>query len=260
MKAEDIPLNRYLASCGLGPRRYCDNLIREGRVYVNGDAAVPGMRIHTGKDSVTVDDKSVFPPPEYIYILLNKPKGYLVSDFDPEGRHLAKDLLPDFKMRLFPVGRLDYQTEGAILYTNDGVWANKIAHPRHEIPKTYLAKVRGIPSKAVLDMWIRGIRTEGRLLKALSVRIEKRTAKNVWLRITLSGGVNRQIRRMGLATGHPVVKLVRISIGSVSVEKIPPGSFRHLTPSEIRRLADPQQPSKTRSTKRKSVKFHKNRT
>ncbi|MBN1879967.1 rRNA pseudouridine synthase [bacterium] len=246
----DYPLVRFLATTGFGSRRSCDDLIKSGRVKVNGDTAGHGIRIQPGVDIVTVDDEKVDLPPIFIYLLLYKPKGYLVSDSDPENRPLAKDLLPDFNMRLFPVGRLDFQTEGAILYTNDGLFANDIAHPRNSIPKTYLAKVRNIPARETLIRWRKGIRDDNQLLKALDVSIEKTTHQNAWLRVTLTGGANRQVRRMGKATGHPVVKLIRLSIGNLAIGTLKPGEYRELTTREINGLKHYQPTDRERSTAR----------
>jgi 23S rRNA pseudouridine2605 synthase len=242
-KTPDIPLVRYLAMTGYGSRRLCDHLIGEGRVSVNSNKANHGMRVIPGKDIVRIDDEPVDYPPVFIYLLLNKPKGVLVSDSDPENRPLAKNLLPDFKLRLFPVGRLDFQTEGAIIFTNDGLFTNKIAHPRNNIPKTYLAKVRNIPDPSTLKRWITGIRDKNQVLKAIDVRIEKTTHQNAWLRVTLTGGVNRQVRRMGIATGHPVVKLIRLSIGDLELGTLQPGDCRELTRKEIKSLMNYRQES-----------------
>ncbi len=233
-RTADIPLVRYLALTGQGSRRTCDNLILQGRVQVNGVIARPGMRVVPNIDTVRLDNETIDYPPVFIYLLLYKPKGYLVSDFDPENRPLAKKFLPDYGMRLFPVGRLDFQTEGAILYTNDGLFANRIAHPRNRIHKTYLAKVRNIPTAATLQRWTRGIRDQKQILKAFDVRIEKTTKQNAWLRVILTGGVNRQVRRMGEATGHPVVKLIRLSVGTIDLGSLKPGQYRELYPSEVK--------------------------
>lgn len=232
----DIPLVRYLAMTGFGARRVCDDLIKTGRVRVNGAGAEPGVRVTPGVDLVQIDGNTVEYPPVFIYILLYKPRGYLVSDSDPENRPLAKNLLPNYSMRLFPVGRLDFQTEGAILYTNDGLFANRIAHPRNQIPKTYLAKVRNIPTETTLQRWRNGIRDQKQLLRALDVQKEKITRRNAWLKVTLTGGVNRQVRRMGTATGHPVVKLIRLSIGHLDLGALNPGDHRELHPKEINAL------------------------
>jgi 23S rRNA pseudouridine2605 synthase len=232
----DIPLVRFLAMTGFGSRRVCDDLIKTSRVRVNDALAGHGVRVTPGVDHVQIDGKTVEYPPVFLYILLYKPRGYLVSDSDPENRPLAKNLLPDYAMRLFPVGRLDFQTEGAILYTNDGLFANRIAHPRNQIPKTYLAKVRNIPTEATLQRWRSGIRDQKQLLRALDVKIEKITRRNAWLKVTLTGGVNRQVRRMGTATGHPVVKLIRLSIGHLNLGSLNPGDHRELHPKEIHSL------------------------
>lgn len=253
---ESIPLVRFLAMAGHGSRRHCDSLITSGYVTVNDTVAGPGTRVVPGRDVVKVRGEVAAEPPVYIYLLLNKPKGYLVSDSDPENRPLAKDLLPDFKMRMFPVGRLDFQTEGAILFTNDGLWADAIAHPRNRIPKTYLAKVRNIPTRSTLDRWLKGVRDKGQTLKASRVSIEKVTKKNAWLKITLTGGANRQVRRMGRSTGHPVVKLIRLSIGSVDIGTLKPGESRELNPREIKQLKnpDPPQPAPARQRSDRAVK------
>jgi 23S rRNA pseudouridine2605 synthase len=243
------PLVRYLAACGYGSRRTCDNLILTGQVKINGEIAQPGSRVNPFKDSVTVNGQSAELPPETVYILLNKPRGYLVSASDPEGRPLAKDLLPEIGTRLFPVGRLDFQTEGAILFTNDGLWANNVAHPRNEISKTYMAKVRGIPTVETLEKWRRGVRDKGELLRAREVKIDRITRKNAWLKVTLTGGVNRQVRRMGKASGHPVVKLMRIAVGPVELASMPSGHFRYLHTWEVKMLLQSDSSEKSRPTR-----------
>lgn len=250
MLEREILLVRYLASSGLGSRRHCDRLIADKKVTVNGETAALGQRINPGKDRVLVDDIPVESAPENIYILLNKPRGCLVSDRDPEGRPLAKDLLPEFGMRLFPVGRLDFQTEGALLMTNDGIWANKISHPRNQILKKYLAKVRNLPTMATLKRWETGFTDQGQFLKAFSAKIYSRTKKNAWIEVLLTGGVNRQVRRMGTKTGHPVVKLIRTSVGPVELGNLAPGKFRYLTPTEIRGLMKPMTVKSPRQAKR----------
>ena len=237
----EIPLVRFLTLAGVGSRRHCDRLIKEGHVQINDRPAGLGDRVNEANDRILVDGIPVQTAPEMLYILLNKPKGYLVSNSDNEGRPLAKDLLPDLGMRLFAVGRLDFQTEGALLFTNDGLWANKIAHPRNRIIKTYLAKVRKIPSPQVLQKWTDGIYDHKQFMRAESVSIEKTTGSNAWLKVMLSGGVNRQVRRMGLATGYPVSKLIRIAIGSIELKNLKPGEWRYLSPAEIRALQQPGQ-------------------
>ncbi|MCD4655754.1 rRNA pseudouridine synthase [bacterium] len=235
-KNVEKPLVRFLSQAGFGSRRHCDNLIANGVVTVNSEIAQTGCRVRPGNDTIKVKGEIAEEPPVLLYLLLNKPKGYLVSDSDPENRLLAKDLLPDFHMRMFPVGRLDFQTEGAILYTNDGIWANDIAHPSNTVPKTYLAKVRNIPSRSTLQRWTTGINDQGQLLKARSISIERTTGKNAWLLVTLTGGANRQVRRMGQATGHPVVKLIRLSIGGIELGTLTPGESRELTAKEIKSI------------------------
>ena len=236
----EIPLVRFLTLAGIGSRRYCDRLIKDGHVSINGKKAELGDRVNEVKDRILVDNIPIQTAPEMLYLLLNKPRGYLVSNSDSEGRPLAKNLLPDLGMRLFAVGRLDFQTEGALLFTNDGIWANKIAHPRNRIIKTYLAKVRKIPPPAVLQKWIDGIYDHKQFMRAEQVKIEKSTGNNAWLRVMLSGGVNRQVRRMGLATGYPVSKLIRIGIGPIELKDLKPGQYRYLTASEIRTLQNPE--------------------
>ena len=236
--ALEMPLIRYLAMSGIGSRRFCDKLIQEGRVSVNGIVAGNAVRIIPDKDRILIDGAPTLLAPEMLYILLNKPRGFIVSDNDPEGRPLARTLLPEIGMRLFPVGRLDFQTEGAILFTNDGIWANKIAHPRNKIPKMYLAKVRHVPRKEELEQWTRGIKDQGQILRAERVELDHVTRANAWSKVTLTGGVNRQVRRMGDASGFPVVKLIRIAIGDIQLGTLKSGENRFLTPREVRSLTD----------------------
>ncbi len=241
---EKIPVVRFLALSGMGSRRECHEMIQSKRVTVNDQPADSGTPVDPDKDSVKIDGEVIAASTEFIYILLNKPRGYLVSDSDPEGRPLAKDLLPDFGVRLFSVGRLDFQSEGMLLFTNDGLWADRIAHPRNRVLKTYLAKVRNVPSPETLRRWITGIRQDRQIMKAEDVRIHKTTGQNAWLLVTLSGGVNRQVRRMGRATGHPVVKLLRIAVGNVFLGDLPPAHFRFLEPREIKALRHPHRTPK----------------
>lgn len=236
MTNRDIPLVRFLAQAGFGSRRQCDKMIKERKVTVNGVIANLGTRIVIEEDQILVAGQPAKFITNFIYIMLNKPKGYLVSDQDPKNRRLANTLLPDLGPRLFSVGRLDFQTEGLILFTNDGIWANKIAHPRNQITKTYHAKVRNIPTESTLKKWRAGIKDNKELLKVKDISIIDTTKLNAWLKIVLSGGMNRQIRRMGTKTGHPVTKLKRVAIGNLELGSLKIRNYRHLTKHEIKQL------------------------
>lgn len=232
-----IRLNRYIASTGVASRRAADELISSGKVTVNGRQAELGMLVDPRTDSVKVGGKLISPPAlDFLYLLLYKPRGYLCSRSDPSGRPLVNDLLAEYKgRRLFTVGRLDLNSEGLILLTDDGEFAAKVGHPSSGPQKTYEVRVRGVPSDATLAKLTSGITLDGRRAAVKSARLIK-ARKNSWVEITLKEGRNRQIRRMFEALGHPVVKLRRTSIGPLKAGGLKPGQYMSLTPREVARL------------------------
>ncbi len=243
--AEPIRLNRFLAQVGVGSRRACDDIIAAGRVRVDGKVVrAPGMRITPGVHSITVDNQVLDRPARPIVLLLHKPAGVVSTVTDPQGRPTVLDLCKPYTRshRLFPVGRLDVNTTGALLITNDGLLCYRLTHPRFQIPRTYSVRVRGRLTTRGLDLMRRLSQStpRGKSAGARSTRsvveVVREAGKVIVLRITLLEGRNRQVRRICKAAGLNVVKLKRVSFGPVSVRKLPLGSVRPLERSELLKL------------------------
>lgn len=235
-------LQKYLARAGVASRRKAEELIRAGRVTVNGAVAAIGSKVLPGRDAVKVDGRRVAPPRRHRYLLLNKPKGFLTARSDPQGRPTVFDLvIPRHRKALIAVGRLDFNTEGLLLLTDDGDFAQRVAHPRHGCSKTYLVKVKGAPDAAALERLRGGVVLDGRRTAPARVtpRPGRRDGVNTWWRVELSEGRTRQIREMFLRVGHPVQKLRRIAIGAVADPALPLGSYRELTADEVEMLRAP---------------------
>lgn len=240
-------LQRYLARAGLGSRRSCEALILEGRVRVNGRVAAKlGAKVSPGLDEVTCDGRRVTPSDSLAYLLLHKPAGVLTTLFDPRGRPVITDLLPRRGLpRLFPVGRLDYQTEGLVLLTNDGALAYALMHPSFEVEKEYLAKVRGCPTPADLNKLKGGVVSEGDRLRAVGAALLTPGAGSAWLKLVVHEGRYHEIRRMCDAIGHPVLQLRRVRLGPIILGTLRKGTWRRLSPREVaglRRLAGAKSP------------------
>jgi len=237
-----------LARAGVASRRQAEVLIGEGRVRVNGAVVrTPGTRVGR-RDRIEVDGVPVEAEPR-VTLLLHKPAGYITSRADPEGRPIVMGLLPRTGLpRLFPVGRLDWDSEGLLLLTNDGELANILTHPRHAIPKTYHVKVKGLPGAGALQRLQDGVPSEGERLWATEVALLSRARENTWLAITIEQGRTRQVRRMCEAIGHPALRLTRVRLGPLELGTLPRGQWRPLTPAErraleaLRRRARPERP------------------
>ena len=238
-----------MARAGVASRRAAERLISEGRVSVNGAVVQAlGTRADGASDEIRVDGTRLRLAPESVYLLLNKPKGVVCTRHDPSARRTVMDLVPAFP-GLFPVGRLDVSTEGLILLTNDGAFAERVAHPRYEVPRVYRAKVRGVPGPATLERLRHGIRVDGERL-AVDDAIVLSAEGNAWLELTLHEGKHHEVRRLLLAAGHPVSKLRRVAIGPVTERGLAPGAFRSLSEAERRALltgaAPRRQPARPR--------------
>jgi pseudouridine synthase len=237
-----VRVQKIIADAGLASRREAEEWIREGRVRVNGQVIALGDRADADSDTVRVDGKRVRPRTgAKSYVLLNKPKGYVTTVDDPEGRNTVLDLLPPaVRGRVKPVGRLDVQTEGLLLLTNDGELARLVTHPSTGCPKEYRVKVSGVPAEAQLERLRRGIPLEGRPTRAARIERISTTARggegNSWLRVVLQEGRTRQIRRMFEMIGHPVSKLKRVAIGPIRDDRLPTGAWRPLSAGEVERL------------------------
>lgn len=229
-----IRLQKIISQANVTSRRKAEELILAGRVKVNGQIVRQlGTKADPDKDRVEVDGKRIEPKQPRIAILLYKPDGYITSMKDPEGRPTVVQLVDSIPIRLYPVGRLDYHTEGLLILTNYGDLAQSIQHPSKAIEKVYWVKVKGIPSPDKLDKLRKGVVIEGR--KTLRARVDVlETRKNAWLEIAIREGRQNQIRKMCGAIGHPVLKLRRVAIGFLRDTKLKPGQYRHLTPQEIK--------------------------
>jgi 23S rRNA pseudouridine2605 synthase len=254
-------LQKILSEAGYASRREAEGWIREGRVTVNGRVAVLGERADPTTDAIKVDGKRIKPPAATRrYVLLNKPRGFVTTVSDPEGRDTVLHLLPESLRRgVRPVGRLDVQTEGLLLLTDDGDLARKIAHPSGGYAKEYRVKVSGVPAEKDLDRLRHGIYLDGERTRPCEIERISTTAGrdkgNTWLRVTLREGRSRQIRRMFETSGHPVSKLRRVAIGPLRDRGLPPGSWRWLASWEVEALraapkAASAPASKNRSTSR----------
>jgi len=230
-------LQLVLARAGVASRRQAEELIREGRVMVNGKVVLkPGTQVVWGQDAIRLDNRLIHRLEPRVTVVLNKPKRVLTTSHDPRGRPTTAELVKGIKARIFPVGRLDYHTEGLLILTNDGELAQRLQHPRHGIPKTYQVKVKGLPAARALQGLRSGIMLDDKRTAPAKVKKIGTTGKNAWLEITIKEGRNRQIRRMCLAVGHPVLKLKRIRYGPIRLGNLRPGTYRDLTLSEMERL------------------------
>jgi 23S rRNA pseudouridine2605 synthase len=240
--AHDAPraerVQKVLARAGYGSRRACEVLIAEGRVTVDGRPATLGDRVDPGVAALAVDGVPVPTAPGLVHYLLNKPAGVVTTASDPQGRRTVTDLVPP-EPRVFPVGRLDYETEGLLLLTNDGELAQRLTHPRFGVEKTYLAEVVGVPTPAAVRRLREGVTLDdGPTAPARVVLVQAGTGPHATsaLEVTIHDGRNRQVRRMCDEVGHPVRRLVRTRIGPVRETRLAPGAWRALTVAEVRAL------------------------
>ena len=231
--AQGERLQKVLATRGWGSRRVCEDLISAGRVTVNGEVAVLGRRVDTNSDVVEVDGVPIGVKPGLVHYLLNKPRGVVTTASDTHGRPTVVEIVPS-EPRVFPVGRLDADTEGLLLLTNDGDLAQRLTHPSHGVDKEYLAEVEGVVAQGELRALREGIELDDGMTAPAEV---SQPSPGV-LRITIHEGRNRQVRRMCEAIGHPVRRLVRVRIGTIHDRSLQPGEWRELTPAELKAVAE----------------------
>ena len=232
-----VRLQKYLAQAGIASRRRAEELIRAGRVKVNGETVTTmGFKVQPGRDVVEVDGKRVELETKKVYYLLYKPRGYVSTAHDPQGRPKVVDLLQDVKERVYPVGRLDYDTEGLLLLTNDGELTLRLTHPRYGVPKTYEALVEGIPDAQDLSRLAKGVKLEDGWTSPAEVKLLWARRGKALLELTLREGRKREVRRMCKAVGHPVIRLRRTKMAFLTLKGLKPGEYRELTKEEVERL------------------------
>lgn len=228
-------LQKVLARAGLGSRRACEELIRQGRVTVNGQVARLGQTVDPGREEILVDGQPLYLPERPTYLLLHKPPGVICTVRDTHGRPTVLDLIPA-TVRLYPVGRLDLESEGLLLLTDDGELAFRLTHPRYGVEKEYHVLVEGRPTLETLSRWRSGqVALEERPAPA-QVEVMRVEGENTWLRVVLHEGRKRQIRLVAEALGHPVRRLIRVRLDGLRLGKLPPGVWRALKPEEVARL------------------------
>lgn len=228
-------INKYIAAAGVTSRRKADELIEEGKVKVNG-VVMTSLGYHVeDSDVVEVNGSVVKPETKMVYYLLNKPTGFVTSTYDKEGRRLVTELVPD-DIRVFPVGRLDYNTSGLLIMTNDGELSNQLMHPSKEFEKTYVARVVEIMTRAKAERMSKGVDIGGFVTSPAKVTLLKHDKNSTIVQITIHEGKNRQVRRMFEAMGHEVVELERTCLGNLTIGKLAPGQFRKLSPAEVEYL------------------------
>jgi pseudouridine synthase len=234
-------LQKILSAAGVASRRLSEELIVQGRVSVNGETVTElGTKADPAIDEIKVDGRRIKTGQRRRYVLLNKPRGYITTRSDPEGRPTVMDLMKAVKEYIYPVGRLDYDSEGLLLLTNDGELAARLTHPRHEVEKVYEARVRGVPDDKALDRLARGVPIDGRRTAPAKIRASEPFARGsgeqTIVEISIHEGRQRQVRKMFEAVGHPVVRLKRVRIGPLEDPEMPIGHWRELTPKEVAQL------------------------
>ncbi len=237
--AGEVRLQKLIAGAGLASRRKAEALMASGRVTVNGKVVTElGTKVDPVKDHVKVDGKHLSQAQPFVYLLLNKPKNVMSTLDDPGGRTTVKDYLRGVSVRVFPVGRLDFDSEGLMLLTNNGDLSQALLHPRYHVPKTYLIKVKGILTEEEIRQLERGVQLEDGMTSPAVVKKIKKAEMNSWLEITIREGRKHQVKRMLESVGHPVIKLMRTKMGPLSLGDLASGEFRFLTDREANALRE----------------------
>jgi pseudouridine synthase len=230
-------LQKILSKAGITSRRKAEGLILQGRVSVNGKIVRElGTKAVLGRDEIRVDGKTIKPESEGVVLALFKPRRCVTTLHDPQGRRTVADFVNKFPMRLYPVGRLDYDAEGLLLLTNDGELAHRLQHPRYKVPKTYLVKVRGHPPAEALAILQQGVNLEDGITAPAELIVVEDDQKATWLSLTLREGRKHQVKRMCAAVGHPVLRLRRTKVGPIELDDLRPGEIRRLKSREVRSL------------------------
>ena len=253
-------LQKYLATCGVSSRRGAEELIKQGRVQVNGEIVTEmGVQIDEERDRVTFDGQAVAPEKKMVYILLNKPVGYVTTVSDDKGRNTVMDLVADIPVRIYPVGRLDYDTEGLLLMTNDGDLTYRVTHPKNQVEKTYVAEVTGNITMNTLLQLRNGVMLDGVKTRPAKVEVIGATQFGTKLEITIHEGKNRQVRRMFESVGCIVKRLKRTQEAGLILGHVPLGHWRRLTESEVNMLKKLGTGKKSSAEYRKSQQANKKR-
>ncbi|HEY5627714.1 MAG TPA: pseudouridine synthase [Nitrospira sp.] len=232
-------LQKLIAGTGLASRRKAEVLIATGRVTVNGKVVKElGTKVDPAKDHVKVDGKHLSSPEPFVYLILNKPKNVMSTLDDPGGRTTVKDYLHGISLRVFPVGRLDFDSEGLMLMTNNGDLAQALLHPRYHVPKTYLIKVKGVLTDEEIRTLEQGVKLEDGMTSPATVKKIRKAEANSWVEITIREGRKHQVKRMLESVGHPVIKLTRVKMGPLSLGNLESGEFRFLTDREANALRE----------------------
>lgn len=235
--ANIIRLQKFLAQCGICSRRKAEELIKNGRVAVAGKTVTEmGVTVADDATNITFDGKPISPEEKLHYYLLNKPSGYVTTLSDPQGRPIVTSLIKNAQARLFPVGRLDIDTEGALILTNDGQLAQKIQHPKHGTNKCYHALVQGLPSKKKQIQLEKGIFLEGKTTSPAKIRNLGKKGKNSLIEITIHEGRKRQVKKMFNHIGHPVIHLKRVAYGKLTLGSLVTGSYKRLQPADLKKI------------------------
>lgn len=232
----EMRLQKYLAQCNVASRRAAEQFITDGRVRVNGKVVTElGTKVCEG-DFVEVDGSPVYAEKKKYYIMLNKPEGFVTTASDENGRSTVLDLIDDIDARLYPVGRLDINTEGLLLLSNDGDFTLKVTHPRHKLDKTYRVIVSGIPNHFEIEKLERGVYIDGKRTAPARAKLLSADKQNGLIELTIHEGRNRQVRKMMEAIGYKVLYLQRVAIGNIVLGNLPLGKWRHLNPNEVKYL------------------------
>ena len=249
-------LQKILAQAGLGSRRACEEFIAAGRVRVNGRVAELGQKANPAKDRIELDGEPLAARERMRYVALHKPRG-VVSSLEPQGdRETVRDIVP-LPERLYPVGRLDFESEGLILLTNDGELTNHLTHPRYETEKEYRVLVKGEPDDKQLEAWRRGVVLEGKRTAPARVKREERAGGGTWLRVVMHEGRKHEIRDIGSTLGLPVLRLIRLRIGTLTLGLLKPGQWRELTRGEVERLREVGRGERREGGERRPVRINR---
>ena len=236
-KPTGVRLHKIIAHAGVSSLREAEKMIAEGRVAVNGKiVSAKGSMADPEDDIIKVDGKRVLTESPRVYLMMYKPKGYVTTRSDEKGRKTVMDLLPKDLKHLYPIGRLDIMSEGLLLLTNDGKFAQDVMAPKRQVIRAYRVKARNIPTEKTLKKMVTGVTIDGDKLRAKSAEVIETTGKNVWLKIELTEGKNRHIRRLLEPLGHPVLKLKRVSVGPVTLTGLKPGELKHLPKELVNKL------------------------